>query len=85
MYVYLVVVKRKVVCLWVGWEFEVVFELYGAIWVHNEFESMVCFDSVIITIRYVIANRSSNVRNDHTIMTAPLPVCSAKLSMIWSG
>ena len=22
-------------------------------------------------------------RNDHTIMTAPLPVCSAKLSMIW--
>ena len=24
-------------------------------------------------------------RNDHTIMTAPLPVCSAKLSMIWSG
>ena len=25
------------------------------------------------------------VRNDHTIMTAPLPVCSAKLSMIWPG
>ncbi len=24
-------------------------------------------------------------RNDHTIMTAPLPVCSAKLSMIWPG
>ena len=22
-------------------------------------------------------------RNDHTIMTAPLPVCSPKLSMIW--
>ena len=24
-------------------------------------------------------------KNDHTIMTAPLPVCSAKLSMIWLG
>ena len=24
-------------------------------------------------------------RNDHTIMTAPLPVCSAKLSIIWFG
>ena len=27
----------------------------------------------------------NSIRNDHTIMTAPLPVCSAKLSMIWPG
>ena len=24
-------------------------------------------------------------RNDHTTMTAPLPVCSAKLSIVWLG
>jgi hypothetical protein len=31
-----------------------------------------------------IWNEGIEGRNDHTIMTAPLPVCSAKLSMIWS-
>ena len=25
------------------------------------------------------------IRNDHTTMTAPLPVCSAKLSIVWPG
>jgi hypothetical protein len=35
-------------------------------------------------IKIVIKIRENTVtiRNDHTIMTAPLPVCSAKLSMI---
>ena len=38
-------------------------------------------------IKIVIKIRENTVtiRNDHTIMTAPLPVCSAKLSMIWQG
>ena len=38
---------------------------------------------LFIGIMYVVVCVVS--RNDHTIMTAPLPVCSAKLSMIWPG
>ena len=31
--------------------------------------------------KYIINHVSPDVGNDHTNMTAPLPVCSAKLSM----
>ena len=36
-------------------------------------------------LRMVYCESQNVCRNDHTIMTAPLPVCSAKLSMIWPG
>ena len=39
------------------------------------------FEGMCVGIMYVMEMASS--RNDHTIMTALLPVCSAKLSMIW--
>ena len=41
-------------------------------------------DSLIVT-GVIGGNVTFYGRNDHTIMTAPLPVCSAKLSMIWSS
>jgi hypothetical protein len=34
-----------------------------------------------LELEYMNLPRSSDIRNDHTNMTAPLPVCSAKLSM----
>ena len=34
---------------------------------------------------YVCCSVSLKDRNDHTTMTAPLPVCSAKLSIVWPG
>ena len=34
---------------------------------------------------YVYVSACLLVRNDHTNMTAPLPVCSAKLSMFGPG
>jgi hypothetical protein len=39
----------------------------------------------LLSIIYVYCKEYQSVRNDHTNMTAPLPVCSAKLSMIWLG
>ena len=37
------------------------------------------------THRYVVSHNRTDVSNDHTSMTAPLPVCSAKLSMLGPG
>ena len=46
----------------------------------------VCFDAFEKKVMGVIlSNVTLPVTNDHTIMTAPLPVCSAKLSMIWTS
>jgi hypothetical protein len=36
-------------------------------------------------LRIIYCESKAHSRNDHTIMTAPLPVCSARLSMIWPG
>ena len=38
-----------------------------------------------IIARYVNAVDHFASRNDHTTMTAPLPVCSAKLSIVGPG
>lgn len=40
---------------------------------------------VLLLWLYMVHNCEDIVRNDHTTMTAPLPVCSAKLSMVWPG
>ncbi len=42
----------------------------------------------MVNIIYATLNNVKNlavVRNDHTTMTAPLPVCSAKLSIVGPG
>ena len=36
-------------------------------------------------IEMIYFDASEVVRNDHTTMTAPLPVCSAKLSIVGPG
>ena len=38
-----------------------------------------------VNIKFIYFAINLNDRIDHTIMTAPLPVRSAKLSMIWLG
>ena len=40
---------------------------------------------IVISCTFIGRDSAHDSRNDHTIMTAPLPVCSAKLSMIWLG
>lgn len=34
---------------------------------------------------FILHIATSSIRNDHTTMTAPLPVCSAKLSIVGPG
>ena len=39
----------------------------------------------VVIVDLIHNNISYKLRNDHTIVTAPLPVCSAKLSTIGPG
>jgi hypothetical protein len=41
--------------------------------------------STLIYVEYKYVIKGIFVRNDHTTMTAPLPVCSAKLSIVGPG
>jgi hypothetical protein len=52
--------------------------------IENECTGMLNVDHpILIDIRYL--NYDLLIRNDHTTMTAPLPVCSAKLSIVGPG
>ena len=39
----------------------------------------------VLSLAIPYCSNSLLIRNDHTTMTAPLPVCSAKLSIVGSG
>lgn len=39
---------------------------------------------MIVVVVFIGASEGVDSRNDHTIMRTPIPVCSSKLSMIWS-
>jgi hypothetical protein len=40
---------------------------------------------VFLVLVFIYFDPTSMSRNDHTTMTAPLPVCSAKLSIVGPG
>ena len=52
----------------------------GEEWGKSDF---ILFEVMLTGIVYFDEN--DDVRNDHTTMTAPLPVCSAKLSIVGPG
>ena len=43
------------------------------------------YSSVVQFLTIIMFSTSSFGRNDHTTVTAPLPVCSAKLSTVGPG
>jgi hypothetical protein len=41
--------------------------------------------SIDLNIDFIKFKNAISIRNDHTTVTAPLPVCSAKLSTVGPG